>query len=252
MSGPEKEGRELANRLGRLEDEHATGVIQEPIQGTFVAPARYFEKDARDDYYDAKAAVTTDARSGTAKIGTQVMVTDADIKYLQDQRTKEELYTFDNWFYSVFKPGADPNKLKLAKEIYPDWFARREQEIDRQIDIATKLALVGLRGPRNQTELELIYAMETGRVEPPNLDMLFPEKVAAMTAQQRNDLQRKAITSGYWNPRKFTVSRGVFSGRSMEAANQPFIAGDVANRQFLIAPATQNTRGVYTRQIGFM
>lgn len=247
MSGPETAGKELANRLGRLEDEHATGVIQTPMQDVYVAPARYYEKDPRDDYYEAKSRVTEDAKSAVSKFGTQVLVTDADIKYLQDQRTKEELYTFDKWFYQVFKPGADPNKLKLAKEIYPDWFARREQEIDRQIDIATKLALMGLRGPRNQTELELMYAIDSGRVEPPNLDMLFPEKVAAMGQNQRTALERKAITSGYWNPRKFTVSRNI-ARRNLAADKQPFIAGDYEGRPVELQRSFLNTRALYAAQ----
>jgi hypothetical protein len=226
MGSPVKESKALAKRLDEIEDENKLGVIQSYQDGAttkVVAPAKYYERDDRDDYYEAKAAVTKEAVAGTGAgaIGNKVLVTDDDIKYLLDQRKKEELYNYDQWFYQTFRPGADPNKLALARDLNPDWFKRREQEINQQIEIAKKLAKLGLRGPRNQKEVELMYAIDTGRVQVPDLDMLFPEKAALKTNLAAYEKAR-SVTQGFFNPRRYTHMRDI-KGRKLSQRRQPFI-----------------------------
>lgn len=231
MSGPVAESKALAGRLSQLEDENKLGVIQEVVipgvnaGAAFpIPPAEYFERDARDDYYQAKREVTRTAAAGAgAGVGNKVEITDEDIKYLLDQRTKEELYNYDAWFYQTFQPGSDPNKLALYREMNPSWFARREAEINKQIEIAKKLAKLGLRGPRTDREVELMYAIDTGRVQIPDLDYLFPEKARIKGGIAAYN-ESRAVNQGFFNPRKFTNSR-VINTRTLSAAAQPFIAG---------------------------
>lgn len=214
MSGPVAASKKIADDLQQIEDDHKVGITQVvKVQGRDepVAPAKYYEKDSRDDYYEAKRAVTQQVTSqgGLGGIGTQVLVTDEDIKYLRDQRTKEELYTYDKWFYETFLFGGDPNKIALAKEFNPDWFSRREDNIRNVIRITKNLAKMGLRGPQNEDEIKLLYAIQTGRVEIPNVDYLFPElakqqMTAVMAAEKRG-----SITQGYFNPKSFTNQKTV-------------------------------------------
>lgn len=226
MSGPVAESKAIANRLQKIEDDSRTGVHHETSTGEVLPPAKYFQKDERDDYYQTKSAVTEDIGTGRA-LGNQVLITDEDIKYLQSQKTKEELSIFDRWCYETFQPGADPNKIALFRELNPGWFERRETEISKQIDIAKKLAKLGLRGPRTQEELYLMYALDQKMITPPDLDMLFPEKAKVKMANLNDARKKQMLTQGYWNPRQYTKQRGV-SARKLDSTVQPFITPDGA------------------------
>lgn len=236
----------LAKDLQAIEDEHKTGIVQEvntPAGLHPVPPAVYYERDKRDDYYEAKKTVTEAVEAGEG-LGTQVIVTDEDIKYLRDQRTKEELATYDKWFYETFLFGADPNKIALAKEMNPQWFERREQEIKKQVGITKKLAKLGLRGPRSEEELKLIYAIQSGRVEVPNLDHLFPELMKDHMRQVREREARTSIRQGYFNPKQFTSQLNVTIRPFSSAYNFNVSKGGSG----LIPSSFADNRGVYNIQ----
>lgn len=235
MSGPVAESKKIANKLQEIEDETRLGIHHQTRAGEFLPPAQYFERDKEDDYIQAKKEVTAKVQAaGADAFGTEVLVTEDDIKYLMSQKTKEELSIYDQWCYETFNPGADPNKLELYRQLNPGWFERREREIRKQIQMALKLAKFGLRGPRTEDELFLMYAIDQGIVQPPDLDLLFPEKAKVKQAAIAR-LNTQRIEQGYWNPRKYTIQRGVRS-RNLNQAVQPFIVNPIGAQAGLNNP----------------
>lgn len=223
MASPFQESKALGRELQKKEQEYKTGInVEVPIgeDKVVLPPAEYFEPDDYDSYAQAKRYLTEKARTGDGGLGTEVQVTEQDVKYLLGQETKEELLNFDRWFYALLKPGSDPNKLKLARELYPDFFRRREREINRQVDICTKLAKMGLHGPKTEEQIKLLYLLDTGRITPPNLDLLFPAKARMANIAAENI--RRGVSQGFFNPRKYTNSTQI-RVRSLDQNTGPFI-----------------------------
>lgn len=241
MSGPAAQGKQIAKRLTALEDEHKSGVPIPIAGGGYTQPAVYFERDRRDDRIQTKAKLTELANEKKG-LGNQVLVTEEDIKYLSDQKTKEELYLYDKWFYDTFLPGADPNKIALAREMNPAWFQRREENIRKQISLCKKLAKLGLRGPRNQEELDLVYALRQGRIEIPDLDFLFPS-VAEQKLKALEINSKKAVVQGYFNPRNFSIFSP--AGVTAFSAATPFKVENTNNRVERNGPSRVEAGKVY-------
>lgn len=214
MGDPAKEGKAIAKRLTILENKNKAGLAL-PIRTStgavesYTQPAKYFVPDERDDYYETKARIVEDNQK--YKLGTNVQITEEDIKYIQDQKTKEELKLYDEWFQNTYIMGSDPNKIALGKAMNPDWFKRREENIKREIDITRKLAKLSLRGPRNQEELDVMYALQTGRIEAPDLDNLFPSLRTTNQMLAYNDGKR-VLQRGYFNPRNYTTDGRTITG----------------------------------------
>lgn len=211
MSNPVAESKAIAEKQQTIEEEFRQEPIAKTNAGQHLPPAKYFEKDPRDEYYETKKLLTKAiGDEALVGFGNQLPVTDADIKYLIDQKTKQDLWTYDKWFYETFKPGSDPNKLRLYREMNPQWFQRRETEIKREIEIAKKLAKLGMRGPRTEEEIQIMYALDTGRIEAPDLDRLFPE---LMNKRNKDIIEtnKRSVTQGYWNPRRYTIDKKVLN-----------------------------------------
>src|SRR5438046_928424 len=122
MSGPEAESRQIAHKLDSLREKHLQGLpLAQPGDVNMDRhPAKYFEADRRDDYIEAKKAVTADANK--YGLGTVVNVGNKDIQYLLDQRTKEEKFNFDRWKYTTYQPGSDPIRIRYFEKIDPSFF----------------------------------------------------------------------------------------------------------------------------------
>jgi hypothetical protein len=238
MGDPVSESKQLAKRLTKIEDENKSGIALKSGTAGYTQPAVYFKRDHRDDYYETKAAATASARDpstgATPPVGNKVEITDEDIRYLQDQKTKEELVTFDQWFQDTYMMGADPNKLALGREMYPAFFERREANIRQQVDICRKLAKLGLRGPRTEPELEILYALKTGRLELPDLDLLFPSLATQKLTALRED-KKRAVVRGYWNPRNYTIEQTVHTDPLNDSKNFGFRATTATATQPKIA-----------------
>ena len=193
MSGsPVEESKQIDNKLKSLRKKGQTGVAitRDTVPGT------YFEEDPRDDYYEIKQQLAQDP-SG---FGTTVPVTEKDIKYLQDQKTKEEKFLFDSWKWQTFQPGSDPARIRYYEKIDPQFFADREAEIDKTLDFIQQLGLVVLHGPRSEEDVVLLYGLSSGKVPIPDWKALFPNDFFG----QQSLIQRaQPLQQGYWNPNRY-------------------------------------------------
>ncbi len=259
MSSPFQESKKLGRELQQTEQEFKTGINERvtvpDAAGNNVEvtlqPAKYFEADPYDSYAQAKQNVTNRSTAGNPLLGNKIEVTEKDLKWLLGQETKTELVNFEKWFYTTLKPGSDPNKLKLARDLYPAFFERRAEEIRRQVDICKKLARIGLRGPQSEEEIKILYLLDQGRITPPNLDLLFPSKAkAVVNIAAENKL--RGIDQGYWNPRKYTKDYQVKT-RNLDTQGMPFLKtrGIVGNAQTNLAgQAPEDSTTLWGRFMG--
>lgn len=122
-------------------------------------PARYFEPDDRDDYMFIKDRLASDRRPAP--------VTDEDISAILRKRAANEVAKQENWFQNTWSfNSSDPNKQRWAQSVFPEYFARREQVIDEQTLLQNQLAKIKLRGPRSREDIDLLYGIQMGVIQP--------------------------------------------------------------------------------------
>jgi hypothetical protein len=250
MSGPVAESKRIAGKVEGLRKKYQQGI---PLAGTAVDKhlARYYEEDPRDDYYEAKADVTRRVKIGEnsipGKLGTEVPVTDRDIDYLLDQRTKEEKYNFDEWKYRLYNPGSDPVKLKYFEKIDPSFFKDREKEIDHDLDLTGRLAKLSLNGVQNEEDVILIYGMGMGKVRPPNWKSHFPYE---WTVEETTP--HASVKQGFWNPRRFSTQYGAAYYPEMYSGNPLNTTDAYAFTRFKSGVGTPGAPGTFSKFLDFL
>jgi hypothetical protein len=122
-------------------------------------PARYYEPDPGDDVAALKGQLASAARPAP--------VTDSDVSAILRKRAAVEVAKQENWFQNSWTfNSSDPNKQRWAASVFPEYFNRREQVIDEQTMLQNALAKIKLRGPRSREDIDLLYAIDMGIVDP--------------------------------------------------------------------------------------
>lgn len=122
-------------------------------------PAQYFPDSEKED---TRIALKKKLLAGARPLG-DAQLTDRDIEWYQKKEEVKQRIVFDQWWSKLFDT-TDINKLRLAQEMYPEYYQMREQEIDRQSAIQKKLAMIKLRGPADLSDITFIYALQNGEV----------------------------------------------------------------------------------------
>lgn len=123
-------------------------------------PAKY---TAADHDADTRFKMKSELASNDKFLG-QVFATDEDMKYLLNKQKLNERMIFDQ-FYSKLWDTKDINKLRLAQQIYPDYYKDRETEINREAELQKRIAMIKLRGPADLDDIKLIYVLASGGVQ---------------------------------------------------------------------------------------
>jgi hypothetical protein len=143
----------------RLPDRNNEGRANQGGSEAASFPARYLQPDDRDDYMQIKGEL--------AGPGRPAPVTDEDVSAVLRKRAAFEVAKQEDWFQNSWKfNSSDPNKQRWAQSVFPEYFARREQVIDEQTLLQNQLAKIKLRGPRSREDLDLLYAIDMGLVNP--------------------------------------------------------------------------------------
>jgi len=202
---PKAQGAALLEKLRRYEQAADPGQHlpdrQQPGSGSEAAtmPARYVEPDERDDYMYIKDKLASAERPAP--------VTDEDISSILRKRAAAEVAKQEDWFQNTWSfNSSDPNKQRWAQSVFPEYFSRREQVIDEQTLLQNQLAKIKLRGPRSREDIDLLYAIQMGVVDP--------------QAKAIWDLTGEA----YDNPR-----RGIFSPRRIALSEKRSRYGLISN-----------------------
>ena len=88
------------------------------------------------------------------------------IDYYSTKQAQEELAMFDAWFENRIRKMTDV-ELERAKQVNPDWFARRAAVIKEAVNLELDYAMLKLNGIQSLEDLYFEYAVETGRTKLP-------------------------------------------------------------------------------------
>lgn len=167
------------------------GTVSGQLGGSEAAqfPARYYEPDDRDDYMALKGELASKERPAP--------VTDEDISAILKKRAAVEVAKQENWFQNSWRfDSSDPNKQRWAQSVFPEYFARREQVIDEQTMLQNAMAKIKLRGPRSREDLDLLYAIDMGLVDPED------KAIWNITGEDLDEPRR-----GLFNPRRIKIGK---------------------------------------------
>jgi len=92
----------------------------------------------------------------------------------------------------------DPAIQRLVEEMMPEYFERREQQIDEVADLQKQIALLLLYGPRSKSDLLLEYAIRNGKLNVPKGAVWDPANWYPDADTSLNGMVR-----GMFNPRRY-------------------------------------------------
>ena len=119
-------------------------------------------RDPRDELVSEKAQMMN-KQTGMTPFG-QVQATDADFKWMQKKREADQLANFDSWAGENFHSN-DPATRKWHQEVNPEYYESRERLMVDRAKLALRIKLMKLRGPKNEKDLMLWWALQTGRIQ---------------------------------------------------------------------------------------
>lgn len=124
---------------------------------------------------------------------------DSDFEWLQKKREQEIEANFQAWFAQGYDR-ATPEQKKIARELYPEFYAQRMRYLDKQIELQRAIAKIKLEGPKTKEDMILLFAIEAGFIDgEPLKHILDPE--AAQKAKQKEEQQLR-FRRGLLNPRR--------------------------------------------------
>lgn len=156
-------------------------------------PSVPYPKDPEDDVMAAKKQFM-DRNPGVVP---QLTVGDRDIDFIQKKQRAAEYYNYSEWAAQQFDL-RDPAQARLFAKIKPDYYKKRELLIDDVGDLMKQYAKIRLRGIQSESDLELMWAIETGKIpflQKPGLTLWEPS--TWMNVQGGGT---KPENSGIYNP----------------------------------------------------
>jgi hypothetical protein len=121
-----------------------------------------------------------------------LQATDQDFEWLERKRAAQEIANLQKWFAKYYDR-ASPEQKALAHKLYPEFYQMREQLLNKMIKLQKRIAKLKIHGPRNQRDLLLQYAIESGYIPADPLEnILHPERAAkqATAAKRRQNYAR--------------------------------------------------------------
>lgn len=184
-------------------------------------------RNERDEVMTAKLALQNEeALPGVTPFG-MLIAKDSDFKWLQEKREQEEYANFQLWFAQNFDK-MSPEQKKIARELFPQFYSERLQQLKRTVDLQARIARLKLMGIQNRDDLLLQYAIESGYIDSDPLEaILHPERNAGIPEANyvRGIFNPRRLLKGDWglSPRKHNAS--AILGRQPERIGNTFDSG---------------------------
>ncbi len=193
-------------------------------------PARYFDSQPSKDHEKlaAKAALAK-------KTGGHFMVSDADTRdQIANDRAAEQ-FDLENTFKELFPSTGLESPAELAKlqQLFPEYYDRREETIERWGRLQTQMAKIRLRGFKDKDDFILWMMHKRGQIKIPK---------EALWAKDFESEAEKDFKRGKWNPFNQVIKPGETDGQLNLDASQ--LTEDFANMK-LSGPSAFGNR-VYT------
>lgn len=157
--------------------------------------------------------------------GFSVKLERDDVEFLETKRKEEMNLAFDQWL--VRRVNLDqPENARWIQEIYPDFYDRRERFIDDKINVEAALAKIRLRGVKDQNDLKLLFAVNTGLVQPSTRTMFAAAAPVAGTDYQQGMLSMAGWFGARTGPLNFDQTAG--ANRAATPFGNPSTIHDIA------------------------
>ena len=169
--GPSTKGQRLINKWEDLYDRTtpAAQLIAEyggagaKNQESRAFGAQYVQRGEDDHRLEMANALASAARP--------LPYTMDEIKAIERKLQQGAEMGFDGWFANTWQFESDnPVMQRWARDVNPEYFRRREEQIQNMAELQKKIALMKLYGPRTAEDLELLYAIDTGAIHQNVLD----------------------------------------------------------------------------------
>ncbi|MBS0654649.1 MAG: hypothetical protein JSR46_02630 [Verrucomicrobia bacterium] len=177
-------------------------------------PAQYFPDQQEED---ERIQMKMRLLQGRDRPLGDAMLTDQDVAYFMKKEETKQHILFDEWFSRLFDT-KDINKRRLAQELYPEYYQKREEEIDRQAAIQKKIAMIKLRGIKDLDDLKFVYALQSGdivlrKVPLYNLDAPQEDSSARFKKGLFNPARKSKADDGYTGP--ISLGRNMFTAEGI-------------------------------------
>lgn len=176
------------------------GISAGPEGGAELAkyPAQYYEPHPMEERLSAldkaRRAGLVDARIDDTGVFQKPVFDEAAAAYIKSKQEAEELLRFEQWLSKTMNL-KDPNVCRYLKTMYPRFFERKMEQIDRDMDLVKRIAKMRVKGgPDSLEDLMIQFQVDSGLLD---------------LATVNNMLQTYTGTG----PTKDLVLRGVFNPR---------------------------------------
>lgn len=205
--------------------------------------------DEKDKEMVAKLQLSEGMTTGITPFG-KMEARDSDFKWAQRKAAAAETAAFQAYFAKNFDL-MDPAQKRVAKRLYPEFYAERKKLLKQQTKNLFRLAKIKLEGIESFKDLKTTYLAESGRLDVgPLKNLLNPEALRRTEAEQQVSFQRglanpflvygkevypsttknRNVESDAWATRKTTgESQYAIENGVNEAGFPPFI-GTATNR----------------------
>lgn len=120
-----------------------------------------------EDPHDELVRMKQEFLQGNNEARTQfgvVHATDKDFEWLRKKRETEVQANFYKWVTENFHTH-DVTRRKWLQEVMPEFYDSLEKQLVNKVKLATRIKLILMRGPKNEKDLVLIFALENGLVK---------------------------------------------------------------------------------------
>lgn len=186
--------------------DYQTGIKGSNLHGAEM-PAKYFYRDPYDETAKVKQALASTMRPAP--------ITEADVEAVKNKLREKNVYDFDRFFAQQYSTATAnlPAELRYAQQLNPEFFNRREREIDNQAELHKRLAKLRLFGARSLEDVELQKLIAENKLKLP--------KAALWRLDTEANRVQDAFKRGLWNPLR---------KKDFVAANTSGLGGDFTSR----------------------
>ena len=157
-------------------------------------PTKYTQDSAAKEHFRDKETIIAGINAEKAAAGSEdkvqrvVHVGEEEVELMREARRTAELANFDTYVYSMVDP-RQPGALKWLNEVYPDFVARRVEQVQTDYEFALRNQLIDQWGINDFQDLKFKYMVDQGHISGPSLSVPAPQIIS--------------YTPGYLSPWKF-------------------------------------------------
>lgn len=169
MSKASREGMHLVNEAQSMTERMMDGPVTAPVDTSTAAQggatAVQFQRkfggaDRMDDEMNMKMQLMDN--NGMTPFG-QVYYDDRVARWMEKKAATQESANLDAWFNREFNKNNLADR-QFAQQLYPEFYAAREQEMMAKAKEALNLKMIQLRGPQSKEDMYKLWLIQTGRV----------------------------------------------------------------------------------------